>query len=169
MMNADMIIEAESLEFRIHQSDHQKRVERFMRAAGQVVPDAPCIPMNSVCELRARLVLEEALETIDGLGYEIIPNGDADHVHMGGLTLRRVKDPDIVKVVDGCADTSVVSIGTLSAFGVKDEHVLREVDRSNTAKTEGGVVRDQSGKVQKPKGWSPPNITRVLMEQGWEA
>lgn len=149
-------------------SPHQDRVEAFMRAGGHRVPDRPEVPTPEVCLLRARLALEETLETIAALGFEVVPHGDADHVHMAGLDFRRVGQPDLVKVVDGCCDTRVIATGTLSAFGVADESVQREVDRSNMDKFKDGVQHDQYGKIKKPAGWRPPDLDGVLKAQGWK-
>jgi predicted HAD superfamily Cof-like phosphohydrolase len=67
-----------------------------------------------------------------------------------------------VEVVDGCADISVVTIGTLIAFGVDDETVLEEVDASNLRKFEPGSYRREDGKWIKPPSWTPPDIEGAI-------
>ena len=65
---------------------------------------------------------------------------------------------DVEGVVDGCADISVVTIGTLIAFGVDDEPVLEEVDSANLRKFAPGSYRRDDGKWMKPPNWTAPNI-----------
>jgi len=65
---------------------------------------------------------------------------------------------DVEGVVDGCADISVVTIGTLIAFGVDDEPVLEEVDSANLRKFGPGGYRREDGKWMKPPDWTAPDI-----------
>lgn len=143
-------------------SQHQHRVEQFMRAAGQDVPDKPVIPDAATRLLRARLIFEEAMETIDALGCYL---GD----YGGAIVLNVMATPDLGKIVDGCADLSVVLTGTLSACGVPDLPILREVDAANMRKFDGDAHRDPlTGKWIKPSDFKPPDIDGVLRSCGWE-
>ena len=72
---------------------------------------------------------------------------------------------DLEGVVDGCADISVVTVGTLIAFGVDDEPVLREVDEANLRKFAPGSYMREDGKWMKPPNWTPPDIDGVLRRQ----
>lgn len=142
-----------------------------MRRAGQDVPASPCIPASEVRMLRAKLILEEALETIAGLGYSVHMLGDPDCL----LSLLRREllawdehEPDLVQVVDvvdGCCDLIVVATGTLSACGVADVAVQREVDESNLRKFGEGGYQREDGKWIKPKDWQPPDLERILADQ----
>lgn len=139
---------------------HQQRIDLFMRCAQQEVPEAPAMPSAPVRNLRANLILEEALETIAGLGYAVVQDENT-----GKLTIVPFGEPNMVEVVDGCADLSVVTIGTLSAFGVSDVSVLEEVDNANLRKFGPGSFRRGDGKWIKPPDFVPPNIERVLSLQ----
>jgi len=140
---------------------HQVRIEELMRRAGQDLPKRPIMPSIQVRQLRANLILEEALETIEALGFAVkLNNNDFVAVPMG--------EPDIVKVVDGCADVSVVTIGTLSAFGVSDQPILTAVDENNLEKFGPGSYRRESdGKWMKPPGHKPADIMGLLIKQGY--
>lgn len=145
--------------------NHESRVREFMRLAGQTIPTEPITPTEEVRRLRATLILEEALETIDALGFvvkvkslysdctierdvvECIPHGDP---------------PDLVEIADGCADTIVVSTGTLISCGVPLEPLLELVDASNLAKFTPGYSIRPDGKVIKPAGWQKPDIAGLL-------
>ncbi len=116
-------------------SDHQKLVEAFMAKAGQELPSAPCMPSAEVRLLRAKLILEEALETIFALGCGVSYGGMVRHLpDFQAVLLPHA--PDMEEIADGCADLSVVTIGTLSACGIADDPLLAEVDAANLRKFE---------------------------------
>jgi hypothetical protein len=52
-------------------SSHQRRIEAFMKEASQNAPDFPQIPSDDILKLRASLILEEALETVDAMGLTV--------------------------------------------------------------------------------------------------
>lgn len=151
-------------------TEHQRRIEEFMRLAGQDLPLHPVIPSAEVRFLRASIILEEALETIEALGMEVGTGVGAEFVPTPHLVVRasdKLK-PNLIEIADGCADTSVVTIGTLSACGIADNQLLMEVDASNLRKFGLGSYRRADGKWMKSNTWTPPDILRVLKEQGYE-
>jgi predicted HAD superfamily Cof-like phosphohydrolase len=157
-------------------SAHQQRVEKFMALANQEVPGKPTIPDEKTRRFRAKIILEEALETIEGLGFEVVMKPadgeldmgpeDAYSVSRGELEIgEQVHEPDMVKIVDGCADVIVVTTGTLSACGVADCSVQDEVDQSNLRKFGPGSYKREDGKWMKPPDFRPPDIEAVLAAQ----
>jgi len=146
-------------------TEHQQRVEAFMNLARQPVPVTPTPPDEQTRLLRASLILEECLETIAALGVEI--HVDGKMLTHDKCTLLLDGPPNLIEIADGCADISVVTIGTLSACGIEDQPVLEEVDESNLQKFGPGSVRRADGKWIKPSDWKPPDLVRVLFEQGW--
>ncbi len=142
-----------------YKSSHQRRVEAFMRGSGQAVPSFPQMPTEGTRKLRAALILEECLETIEALGYRIV-------LKDGSPALTPVpynSSFSLEKIIDGCCDVQVVTTGTLSACGVPDMPFLIEVDRNNMDKVEHPCRNyDTNGKLLKPKGHSPPRITEIL-------
>ena len=160
-------------------SEHQLRVEQFMNKAAQMapgkqgVPDRPMVPSKEVRLLRAKLILEEALETVEALGFCVEdPDGgvvdkDYDVVPLWkwmGSKFLPVTDADINldEIADGCADLSVVSIGTLSACGILDKPILECVDQNNLEKFGPGCTVSESGKLIKPPNHKPPNLKWVI-------
>ena len=139
---------------------HYKRIRAFMQHAGQDTPDSVTIPDAASRLLRAKLILEEAMETVQALGVEV-SLGDTP-VQFDALSWREGGDVDLEGVVDGCADISVVTMGTLVAFGVDDEAVLQEVDEANLRKFGPGSYAREDGKWMKPPGWTPPDILGVI-------
>lgn len=126
-------------------TEHGARVREFMINANQACPPEPTIPDAETRKLRAKLILEEALETIRGLGVRVTASHGGDSMHrpavdvcLNHASLDFIALPidavDIEEIVDGCADISVVTIGTLIACGVADAPILEEVDDANLRK-----------------------------------
>lgn len=141
-------------------SPHQHRVEHFMMRGGQDVPALPTIPDEQSRILRARLIMEEALETIGALGV-CVGHKDAA-LDMQTLLFDTCSEPDLEKIIDGCCDIKVVTTGTLSACGVPDDPFQEEVDQNNLWKVKDGVKKSPEGKILKPEGWRPPRIAELL-------
>lgn len=149
-------------------SRHQKRIESFMLHAGQEVKPSPGIPSEEVRILRAKLILEEALETIKALGIGVditIPGCPIEVLDEGFLNFYIDGFANLVEIADGCADISVVTIGTLSSCGIHDVELFDEVDKSNLAKFERGSYKREDGKWMKPPGWQSPKIQQILDNQ----
>jgi predicted HAD superfamily Cof-like phosphohydrolase len=106
-------------------------------------------------ELRAALILEEALETVAALGFRYIP------LRMDKLDLRAVAEPDWPLVLDGLCDLLYVTIGTAVELGIDLDPFFEEVHRANMAKVGGGY--DANGKTRKPEGWQPPRIEELWL------
>jgi len=127
----------------------------------QTLPAVPyTVPCEEVRKLRAKLQLEETLETIRGLGYWL-PGIDTSCLapvpgFVGG------EWHDMEQVIDGCVDTIYVATGTLAAYGVPDLPHIIEVNRANDAKFPNGkATLNDIGKFQKPDGWVGPDHARV--------
>jgi len=72
---------------------------------------------------------------------------------------------DLIAIADALADVVYVIVGTAVTFGIDLRPVFVEVHRSNMAKVGGGKRPD--GKVLKPDGWIPPNVS-VAMKERWD-
>jgi predicted HAD superfamily Cof-like phosphohydrolase len=69
------------------------------------------------------------------------------------------------ETVDALLDILVVTIGALHSFGADGEGAWKEVMMTNFAKIDretGKVRKREDGKVLKPVGWTPPNLTPYL-------
>lgn len=113
----------------------QTQVKEWMAKFGQETPDKPCIPSLEVRKLRAKLILEEALETIEGLGFVLSDAYDSakyviDNTREGQLLFAA----DITLIADGIADSLVVQLGTAVACGIDIKPIFDEVMRSNWSK-----------------------------------
>lgn len=148
---------------------HYERIEKFMKLAGQDTPETPVQPSDETRILRAKLIIEEALETVKALGVDI---------QLARMSLVEEEDDfeysisdhpfDMVEVADGCADISVVTTGCLISCGIKDKALLKMVDQNNLDKFGFGHYIREDGKLVKPLNHQPPNIKKLLNKMGWE-
>jgi len=72
---------------------------------------------------------------------------------------------DMEGELDALIDILVVTIGAIHSAGFDAEGAWREVMSTNFAKIDkdtGKVRKREDGKVLKPVGWSPPNLTPYL-------
>lgn len=147
-------------------SEHYKRIEEFMKLAGQDTPSSPSIPSEAVRKLRAKLILEEALETIQALGFRVVIDNDTEYntevVISKNMDFYPDFKPNLEEIIDGCADISVVTYGTLIACGVPDVPFIEEVDNNNLAKFGPGHTIREDGKLEKPPNHQPPKIKEIL-------
>ena len=69
---------------------------------------------------------------------------------------------DEVEMLDACMDMIWVILGFCHMKGYKVDAAWNEVARSNLAKINhktGKVIKREDGKVLKPEGWRPPDLT----------
>lgn len=151
-------------EFRSH---HQRKVDQFMVLAKQELPNYPMMPCEAVRKLRAKLIFEECLETIEALGFDVkvLAAGGLDgfsEVRKDSVVFESNGKEDLVEITDGCCDIRVVTTGTLSACGIPDEVVQDEVDNNNLAKFGPGHSWRDDGKLIKPADHKPPRIAEII-------
>lgn len=102
----------------------------------------PHIPSEKIKKLKIELIKEEC-------GREL---------------LESLENNDLEKIADGAVDSIVVILGMCISYGIDIRPLWDEIHRTNMAKF-GGKIRED-GKRLKPEGWKPPEIKRVLNEQG---
>jgi len=71
---------------------------------------------------------------------------------------------DMVEIADACADLKWVIEGLEHTLNIPQQEVWDEVARSNLQKIspDGKVLKREDGKVQKPEGWTPPDIESIM-------
>ena len=115
-------------------------VRDFHQAFGQRIGEKPELPDIEERKLRIKLLDEEVFEYTD-----------AEYAD------------DLVEIADALADIIYIACGTAVSYGIPLDDVFAEVHRSNMAKlVDGKVIRREDGKVQKPEGWTAPDIRSVL-------
>lgn len=135
------------------------KVKEFMEAGGQTVPDSPDQLSMEDANLRARLILEEAIETCIALG--VTPRVNGEVLRMDSIQFESEYPQHIIGTIDGCCDLMYVTLGTLVSMGLPDDPFMTEVCDNNLTKVK-PTVRIVNGKIQKPPGYQPPDLGKVL-------
>jgi predicted HAD superfamily Cof-like phosphohydrolase len=118
-------------------------VRDFHIAFGQRVSDTPSLPDENERHLRKTLLQEEFNEYI---------TAEAEN--------------DLIEIADALADIIYIACGTAVSYGIPLDKIFEEVHRSNMAKlVDGKVLRREDGKIQKPAGWTAPDIAGVMKLQ----
>lgn len=129
----------------------------FHMVMGLPAPNEPIMPSVTDRELRLRLVLEEFLELVEAMGFELAVNNDSevkDSFIQGGVeyvtlnsdkpivTLRHIEGSryDVVETADALGDMNVIVNGTGVAFGIPMHFIDYEIYTSNLSKL------DENGK-----------------------
>lgn len=133
----------------IKYESYANQVLRFMIAMEQY-PNSLKFPMPAAdIELAEKLMQEEIREMSAGWNKYI----------------KAQSLENMTEFVDGAIDTIYVILWTLNKMGVPADACFTEVQRSNMAKLQpdGTVRKNEFGKVQKPPGWTAPDLLGLLM------
>lgn len=139
-------------------------VREFMEAAEQPGLPAPTAPPDDRVRLRAKLIMEEAFETVGAMF------GNPKALSSLGMRVQELLPAfnvyvNLTEVADGCADLDYVVEGTRLEFGINGLPIAKVVHASNMAKFGPGSWRRPDGKQMKPEGWEPPDIAAELLKQ----
>lgn len=102
-----------------------------------LISPTPQVPEGNIVELRHKLHREEFNELLMA------------------MSLKRI---DLV--ADAIGDLIYVLLGTAAAYGIDMNSVWDEIHTANMRKEGGGKRFD--GKILKPPGWTPPDISKAL-------
>lgn len=128
----------------------------------QAIPDkAYTMPDLETRRHLAKMIWEEALETVEALGF--YPSDEDFKVLDSNYGDGRPKH--LEDIIDGCCDTIFVATGAIVALGAPDWPHLLEVCAANNRKFPDGVATvDATGKYLKPSGWQPPNHQKIMVQ-----
>ena len=79
--------------------------------------------------------------------------------------LEAYQDNDEVEQLDACMDLIWVTLGYCHMKGYDVQGAWNEVLRSNMKKLDPKtqkVIRREDGKILKPEGWTPPDLTKFI-------
>ena len=123
-----------------------QQVRSFQKASGQVLNRKPTILDAKEVELRFNLMREENIEYRDANIY----------------------DKNKVEVLDACADQLYVLLGTINSHGLQDliGPAFELVHKNNMTKVgpDGKVLRNPDGKILKPQGFVPVDLTTLFKQ-----
>jgi predicted HAD superfamily Cof-like phosphohydrolase len=115
------------------------KVKEFQVASGQLVNNKPTVLEYEDAKLRYELMYEENLEFFE-----------AD---------------DKVEVLDSTVDQLYVLLGTINTCGMQEvvEEAFNRVHENNMTKVvDGKVIRNSAGKILKPEGFVPVDLTDLV-------
>ena len=75
------------------------------------------------------------------------------------------RDEDIVEILDACIDMIYVLAGTINQHGLQgliEEAFLRVHQNNMTKVINGKVLRNEQGKIMKPSGFVPVDLTNMF-------
>jgi len=138
------------------------QVYAFHRQMGFPTNSVPKVPEDSVVRARLAFAAEELFEQLTAC----FPfNPALEHAVLDEIRYAKI-DVDLVALVDGWADSNSFTEGSAIIFGVDMKPIQRDVARSNATKKRENV--QPNSKVAKDADFSPPDIRRLLLEQGWQ-
>ena len=79
-----------------------------------------------------------------------------------------VDNNDCVEQLDALIDIMVVTVGAVQSLGADGEGAWKEVMSTNLAKIDsltGRVRKREDGKVLKPVGWRPPELSKYINKE----
>ena len=122
-----------------------QKVRSFQKASGQVVNKKPTTLEVKEVQLRYDLMREENIEYQDA-----------------GLSKNKVE------ILDACADQLYILLGTINAHGLQDliGPAFELVHKNNMTKVgpDGKVLRNPDGKILKPQGFVPVDLTTLFKQ-----
>jgi predicted HAD superfamily Cof-like phosphohydrolase len=142
----------------------QSMVHEFHEATNSAIGTDPELREN---ELRAKLIMEEAVETVAAMGFLAIA-AISDGSTLAPITVfeKHYTEPNLIETIDGLCDLIYVVVGTAVTAGIDLGPHFTEVHRANMMKLQGPKRAD--GKQLKPEGWQPPDHEAVLIRQARE-
>ena len=122
-----------------------QQVRSFQKASGQVVNKKPTDLEVKEVKSRYDLMREENIEYQDA-----------------GLSKNKVE------ILDACADQLYILLGTINAHGLQDliGPAFELVHKNNMTKVgpDGKVLRNPDGKILKPEGFVPVDLTTLFKQ-----
>lgn len=155
------------------QREQRTRTECVRQMFVEVLPnqersDKPTVPSEAAIRLQTRIDAEEFVEKIEAL-YDNPTAIETLRLVLGAIakhsSIRKDLHDRLPEFADALADCAVTNEGFAVLFGIDLEPVFQEVHAANMRKKDGPI--DEHGKRLKPEGWTPPDVTGILRNQGY--
>ena len=94
--------------------------------------------------------------------YVKLINEEVEELHQAVLA------GDLIEQLDALIDIMVVTVGAVQSLGADGEGAWKEVMSTNFAKIDsltGRVRKREDGKVLKPVGWRPPELSKYINQE----
>lgn len=151
-------------------SEQTNKIREFMQALGQPVRTNPFDEAaREEHVLRARLILEEALEFAEAAGL-VVRSAKSGDVLKQIEDLKVQPNPDFrvkydpVEAEDALTDLDYVVKGARVQLGLPESDAFDEVHDSNMSKlgADGKPIHDDFGKILKGPNYFKPNLFKVI-------
>lgn len=141
-----------------------ERVAEFHKVFGHPVSDKPTAPTDERVVMRLALILEEAIELADALGFSTDDIKDSAEYMLNIGPRVYEEEIDLVAVADALGDIEYVTNGAALEFGIPLPKVVAEIHRSNMTKldNDGKPIYRIDGKILKGESYEPPNLEPIL-------
>jgi len=151
---------------------HATAVRQFTRACGQPTPNTPQLMNRAEVEFITKMVLDELLE----LNATVMSPQEAKQGILNMLKVAKdcpqMRTTNMAEVVaeqaDALVDIWYYSLNCAAKKGMNLSSVFDLVHAANMRKVNpatGMCVKRADGKIEKPAGWCPPDITREMHRQ----
>lgn len=142
-------------------SNSYEMVMDFHAAFDHPVAVGASVISDKRAALRMALILEEAIELADAMGFisENLRSATKEMLEHGPTF-----ETDLVGVADALGDLEYVVNGAAIEYGIDLPEVVAEIHRSNMTKLgdDGNPIYREDGKVLKGPNYEEPNIAKVL-------
>lgn len=135
----------------------QEQVTEFHKAMDLAVGTFPTI---QYAQLRANLILEETVETLTAMGFQISMAEDGT---VYADPTREYDELNLDDIAKELCDLLYVVFGSAVTFGIDLEPLFTAVHANNMTKV-GGEIRPD-GKRLKPPGYKPVSLHRLIETQ----
>ena len=108
---------------------------------------------------------DQSVERFDERQFEMYKNLIEEEYHE---LIAAENAGDMLEQLDALIDILVVTIGAIHSMGADGEGAWKEVMRTNFAKIDsdtGKVCKREDGKVLKPVGWTPPQLSGYVSKK----
>lgn len=146
---------------------HKTMVHEFHSIYGLPIAHNSNVGTVEYRQLRARLILEEAIEFALAAGLDIWCTDTKFITHIDDLTIVESKNrpiPNLIEMADGLGDLDYVVQGANLVFGLPSEDIFTEIHRSNMSKLDdnGNPIIRVDGKILKGPNYFKPRIAKIL-------
>lgn len=142
----------------------QTENREFLKATKQNFKETPGEPSSKEVELGARLILEEAFETVEAAGVLVL-DGRGRAIRFNELNFHKSRPVDLAKLADGLGDTKFVVYGMANQHGIDLEPFDDVIFESNMSKVKNGTEDPLTGKFLKPSDWMSPDFQGIINKQ----
>jgi len=154
---------------------HATAVRNFTKACGQPTPCTPQLMNRSEVEFITKMILDELLE----LNATVMSSSDAKMSIFNMLKVAKDcpqmrsanKDAITAEQADALVDIWYYSLNCAAQKGINLSSVFDLVHAANMRKVNpstGMRVKRADGKIEKPVGWCPPNVTKEMQRQAMQ-